>query len=215
MRDKSHFFGPDQFEREPSTAVSTPTFLPGQVFSFPSQNINHSYFGRVDGELGPKGHLSLRWTRSSFVNDFAATAGDRHPSAVSVQEQRSQNVLGTWSRLIGQSVASELRVGYNSFSFGNLNIPELDGAANYGFPGLSIGPPTNQPNIFFQDTYQVRGDLTWFAGDTLKTGGEFLRIHDTGYWSVVGAGRFVFNTRPPDLDGGSPRMRGTIPPPGT
>ena len=49
------------------------------------------------------------------------------------------------------------------------------------FPGLSIGPPTNQPNIFFQDTYQVRGDLTWFAGaHTFKTGGEFLRVHDTG-----------------------------------
>ena len=41
-----------EFEREPSTAVSAPTFLPGQIFSFPSENINHSYFGRVDGEMG-------------------------------------------------------------------------------------------------------------------------------------------------------------------
>jgi hypothetical protein len=201
VRDKIHYFGSYEYEREPSTAVSVPTFLPGQVFSFPSENINHAYFGRVDGELGRHGHVNVRWTRSSFGNDFAASAGDRHPSAASMQEQRSQNVLGTWSRTLGQTAAMEIRAGYNGFSFGNLNIPTIDGTPNYGFPGLSIGAPTNQPNIFYQDTYQARADLTWVAGaHTFKIGGEYLRIHDTGYWSVTGAGRFVFNTRPPDLN---------------
>ena len=201
VHDKIHYFVSYEFEREPSTAVSVPTFLPGQVFSFPSQNVNKSYFGRVDGDMGRHGHVNLRWTRSSFGNDFAATAGDRHPSAASMQQQRSQNVLGTWQRTLGASAASEIRVGYNAFSFGNLNIPEVDGTINYGFPGLSIGPATNQPNIFFQNTYQARGDLTWLAGahTSRSAASSFASTTPaTGRW--LGAGRFVFNTRPPDLN---------------
>lgn len=199
VRDKLHYFASYEYEREPSTAVSTPTFLPGQAFSFPSQNTYHSYFARGDYQTS-HGQFSGRWTKSSFENPFANTAGDRHPSAASIQTQDSTNVLGTWSRVWGNTMASQVRIGYNGFSFGNLNLPELDGTPNYGFPGISIGPATNQPNIFYQDTLQFRGDLLWFKGShDMKVGAEFLRIHDTGYWSVVGAGRFVFNTRPPDL----------------
>jgi hypothetical protein len=200
IRDKVHYFASYEYEREPSTAISTPTFLGGQVFSFPSENTNKSYFARGDYHTERQGHLSVRWTNSSLENPFANTAGNRHPSGASIQTQDSTNVLGTWSRVLGSTMAAEIRVGYNGFSFGNLNLPELDGTPNYGFPGISIGPATNQPNIFYQRTYQGRGDLSWFAGDhDMKIGAEFLRIHDTGYWSVVGAGRFVFNTRPPDL----------------
>ena len=200
IRDKLHYFASYEFEREPSTAISTPTFLPGQTFSFPSENTYHSYFARGDYQT-TQGHFSARWTKSSFENPFANTAGDRHPSSASIQTQDSTNVLGTWSRVWQNNIASEVRVGYNGFSFANLNLPELDGVPNYGFPGISIGPATNQPNIFYQDTYQFRGDLTWLSGNhELKMGAEFLRVHDTGYWSVVGAGRFVFNTRPPDLN---------------
>jgi hypothetical protein len=201
IRDKLQYFGSYEYEREPTTAVSTPTFLPGQVFSFPSQNDYRSYFARGDYQTETQGHINARWTHSTFENPFANTAGDRHPSSASIQTQESTNVLATWSRLVGKAGASEIRVGYNGFSFGNLNLPELDGVRNYGFPGISIGPATNQPNIFYQRTYQFRGDLNWIKGNhDLKVGGEFLRIHDTGYWSVVGAGRFLFNTRPPDLN---------------
>src|SRR5262249_46892771 len=46
IKDKLHFFGSYEYEREPSTAVSTPVFLPGEVFAFPSQNTYKEYFGR-------------------------------------------------------------------------------------------------------------------------------------------------------------------------
>ena len=87
VRDKLHYFGSYEYEREPSTAVSTPTFLPGQIFSFPSENINHSYFGRVDDQMTTQGPHEPALDAIELRQPFRRHR--RRPSSVggSVQEQ--------------------------------------------------------------------------------------------------------------------------------
>jgi hypothetical protein len=200
LRDKVHFFGAFEHETELTTAVSQPTFLPGQVWSFPSENSYKSALGRVDYQMSTRGHISLRANHSSFENPFAATGGNTHPSRATVQSQNSTSVLGTWSRVIGNSRASELRLGYNAFEFGNDEPSFMAGVPQLSFPGVTLGAPSNQPNHFYQRQYQAHYDLSWFGGGhNVKVGGEFFRLNDTGYWFVVGAGNYIFNARPPDL----------------
>jgi hypothetical protein len=200
LRDKIHFFGAFEHETELTTAVSQPTFLPGQVWSFPSENTYKSVLGRVDYQMAKRGHISVRANHSSFDNPFAATGGNTHPSRATVQSQNSTSVLATWSRVIGNSRASELRLGYNAFEFGNDEPAFMAGVPQLSFPGLTLGAPSNQPNHFFQRQYQAHYDLSWFGGGhNVKLGGELFRLNDTGYWFVVGAGNYIFNTRPPDL----------------
>ena len=61
--DKMHFFGSYEYEHEPATSISQPTFLPGQVFTFQDKNTQHSYLARVDDQLSNRDRLSVRFTR--------------------------------------------------------------------------------------------------------------------------------------------------------
>jgi len=201
VKNRIHYFAAVEYEREPSTAVSTPVFLPNQVFAFPTKNTYKEYLGRGDYQVSGRDHVTLRYSYSSLDNPFAGTAGNVHPSSVSVQSQYSRNVLGLWSRVISNTAASELRVGYSRFLFANVTPDYMYGVRRYSFPGLGIGGATNQPNSYWSDTYTFRYDLSWYrGGHDLKFGGEFLRVHDRGYWFNVAFGNMVFNSRPPDLE---------------
>jgi len=120
---------------------------------------------------------------------------------VSDQSQYSRNAQIQWSRVFGASMASEARVAYSRFLFANLTPAYMYGVRTYSFPGLAVGAASNQPNSYWSDTYQFRYDLSWFRGNhDIKAGGEFLRVHDHGYWFNVAFGTLAFNSRPPDLN---------------
>jgi hypothetical protein len=200
IRDKLHFFGSYEYEREPFTVFSQPTFLPGQTFTFDAKNTQKIYFGRMDYQRSTQDHFSVRATGHRFANPFSSVTGTTHPSQAILANINSNNVLGTWSRVHSDNRVSEIRVGYNGFYFLNDNLPALVGTVQYEFPGLTIGQRYNQKNEFWQDTLQFRYDLTWIRGKhDLRIGGEFLRVHDTGEWHLNEFGRMFFHTRPPDL----------------
>ncbi|HYU78800.1 MAG TPA: TonB-dependent receptor, partial [Vicinamibacterales bacterium] len=200
VRDKLHFFGSYEYEREPSTVISQPTFLPGQIFTFDTKKTTNLYLARVDYQMGKQDHLSARWTRSNFDSPLGSLGPTTHPSQAGPETMDSNNVLATWSRVYGGNKAAELRVGYNGFNFWNGVPQELYGFMQLEFPGLTIGPQYNRINASWQDTYSARYDLSWFRGNhSFKIGGEYLRVHDTGIWELNRTGRMIFNSRPPDL----------------
>src|SRR4030095_14946746 len=59
IRDKVHFFGSYEYERNPSTAVLTPTALPNQNWSLASNTIQNNYLGRVDYKPSAKNKFSV------------------------------------------------------------------------------------------------------------------------------------------------------------
>jgi hypothetical protein len=200
IKDKLHFFGTFEYEKEPSTAVSTPVYLPGEVFAFPTQNTYKEYLGKIDYQADPKDHVSFRVARNTLDNPFASTAGNVFPSVASIQNQHSTSVLGLWSRVMSDRLTSETRIGYSSFTFSNQSPSYMYGQMTYAFPGISIGGASNQPNANWTATYTVREDVNWLRGNhNFKIGGEFLRVHDRGYWYAQAFGIMYFNSRPPDL----------------
>ena len=199
-RDKLFFFGAYEYEKEPSTAVSTPVYLPGEVFAFPTQNTYHEVLGKVDYRANSNNQVSVRYSYSSLDNPFAGTAGDRYPSVAAIQNQHSTNILGTWSQVMSDKMLGEARIAYTAFSFSNLSPPELTGVRTYSFPGLTVGGASNQPNKEWSGTYQFRYDLNMIRGNhSFKVGTEYLHIRDKGFWHAQAYGVQYFNARPPDL----------------
>jgi hypothetical protein len=102
VRDKVHYFASYEYEREPGTTFAVPPALPGQTFTIPFKNSQKSFLGRLDYQLSTNDRLTGRGSRWDWSNPFVLAATG-HPSNASVQTKSATNVLGTWSRVLGQN----------------------------------------------------------------------------------------------------------------
>jgi hypothetical protein len=207
VRNKAHFFGAYEYEREPSSAFLQPTRLPNQQFTFETKSTHKNLLGRVDYRLSNADNLTLRVQRWDFDNPFLISSGTNHPSRAEQLEQYAMNVFGSWAHVAGDNLLMEFRGGYNGFSWKNDSIPGMsscgcpDDIPEYAFPGLTIGGIYNYPNYTWQDTFSGRFDMNWHRDrHQLKVGVEFLRVRDTKDWSLGRRGRFVFASRPSDAE---------------
>ena len=203
VRNKAHFFGAYEYEREPSTAFLQPTRLPNQQFAFETKSTNKNLLGRVDYQLSGRNTFTLRAQRWDFENPFTIGSGTDHPSRAEQLTQYAMNVFGSWAHVVSNTLVMEVRGGYNGFSWKNDAIPGMSSCGcpsdtpEYAFPGLTIGGQYNYPNYTWQDTYSGRVDVNWHRDrHQLKFGAEFLRVRDTKGWSLGRRGRYVFANRP-------------------
>ena len=200
IRDKAHYFVSFEYEREPSTSFNQPTYLPGQTFEFATKRTEKSFLGRYDQQLNNNNSLTIRGTRWAWGNPFELASGENHPSRAAVRTRDATNIIGSWAQVINDTTVGELRVGYGGFSWLNSPQPELIGTPEYVFPGLTVGAAYNYPQEFWQNTIQARYDLSLHRDrHDFKIGAEYLRIHDTGDWNLVRAGRYLFTSRPANL----------------
>ena len=222
-RDRMHFFGSIEYEREPFTAVQQPQLLPQQSWAFDSRNTTAITLLRIDSQVGKKSHITARWTGHRFKNpfDMKTNIGSGHPSLVNDTQIGSANMLATWSRVNTNNLVSELRASFNRVRFYYPAHPEFgctwnpDAACSamfsnfvepgripqFSFPGLSIGPGAAISQKFHQNVPEVRYDVTWLRGShTIKIGGDFLRHGEEGEWHNNDRGTFIFTSLPPDLN---------------
>ena len=209
IRNKAHFFGSYEYERQPATAFLQPTRLPNQTFAFESKSTNKNYLARVDYQLSSKNNLSARWQRWDFYNPFQITSGTTHPSRAERLTQYANNFFGSWSRVVTSNLVMEVRGGYNGFSWLNDSLEAFDVpfhntpflVPEFVFPGLTIGGVRNYPNYTWQDTYSGRFDMNWHRNrHEMKVGVEYLRVRDTKDWSLNRRGTYVFSSRPSDAE---------------
>lgn len=209
-RDKWHFFGSYEYERQPNTAFFKPVNLPLQSFSFRDKQVNHSALGRVDHNWSAATHLSYRYSVWDFDRPFDKQG--EHPTQAASRTRHADNILVSWSHVRSNTMVEELRVGYNAFGWTNgLGIADLQtespagwsgpGTPSFNFISGTIGPPQNFPQEFNQRQVTARYDLTWTRGShDLKVGGEFLGWKDSGEWHLGERGIFNFRTNPSDLE---------------
>jgi len=201
VRDKLHYFGSYEYEREPGTIVTSPTQLPGQTFTNSFKTTQQSVLGRVDDQLSAGNRVSARVSRWDWDNPFILGAG-QHPSQASIQNKLSRDVLGTWSTVFGGGrVVQEVKGGYAAFNWTNLPQPSMVGTPQYDFPGLTLGAPYNYPQYHTGGTWSARYDLSWHKEKhDVKIGGEYLHVHDTGDWYIQAAGRVTMASVPANLN---------------
>ncbi len=200
VKDKVHFFGSYEYEREPGTIFSNPSSLPTESFSIPYQNGQRSFLVRLDDQLSLNNRLSIRGSRWGWENPEVLAAGG-HPSAASDQTKDATNVLGTWSRVMqGGNRILEIKGGYNGFHWTNAPQDSMLGTPEYRVPGLTFGAPYNYPQTLNQNNWTGRADFSIHKEKhDLKMGAEYIHVHNGGPWFIQRAGFFTFNSAPANL----------------
>jgi len=205
IRDKVLFFGSYEYERNPSTAVLTPTALPNQTWSLPSNTIQNNYLARADYQQSSKNNFSVRLQRWTLDSPFQISSGTTHPSMAEHQRYYSTNVYGTWTRVMSNDMTMQVHLGTSRFSWYDDPIPSNStqfhntpfGVPVFQFPNLSLGGQQNFPNYSWMKQYPVRVEMNWHAGKhEMKFGGEFLKDRHTKVWDLNRRGTFTFNRQP-------------------
>jgi len=200
VKDKVHFFASVEYEREPGTIFTSPSLLPGQSFTLPYKNTQKSVLARVDDQLSANDRLTMRGSLYYLDNPLVLTAG-AHPTNGYINTQQATNVVGNWSKVLSNNRVQEVRIGYNHFDWTRTPVPGQEGV-EYNFAGgLIVGKAYNYPQLFYQNNFESRYDLSLHHNaHDLKVGGEFIYVKNTGDWRIQSVGRMIFNSNPTNLN---------------
>ena len=199
VRDKVHYFASYEYEREPGTIFTSPALLPGQSFTLPYKNTQKSLLARVDDQLSAKDRLTIRGSLYNLENPLVLGAG-AHPSNGYLSTQQATNIAGAWSKVLSDTRVQEVRIGYNHFDWTRTPVEGQTGV-EYNFVGLIVGKAYNYPQLFDQNNFESRYDLSIHkSAHDLKVGGEFIYVKNTGDWFIQSVGRMIFNSNPANLN---------------
>ncbi|HEV8394235.1 MAG TPA: TonB-dependent receptor [Vicinamibacterales bacterium] len=205
VKDRLHYFGSYEYERNPSTAVLTPTALPNQSWSLPSNTIQKNYLARGDLVKSSKDNVSVRLQRWELDSPFQISSGTTHPTMAEHQRYYSTNLYGTWTRVPTNHLTMQVHVGTARFSWYDDPIPSNSqafrnlpfGVPVFSFPNLSLGGQQNFPNYSWMKQYPARIEMNWHAGrHDMKWGAEYLKDRHTKVWDLNRRGTFTFNRQP-------------------
>jgi hypothetical protein len=205
VRDKVHYFGSYEYERNPSTAVLTPTALPNQTWSLPSNTTQKNYLARVDYQTSSSNNFNVRLQRWTLDSPFQISSGTTHPTMAEHQRYYSTNVYGTWTHIISNAMTMQAHFGTARFSWYDDPIPSNSeqfhnlpfGVPVFQFPNLTLGGQQNFPNYSWMKQYPARLEVNWHPGrHDVKFGGEFLKDRHTKVWDLNRRGTFTFNRQP-------------------
>jgi hypothetical protein len=118
-KDRIHFFGTFEYEREPTTfSYSSP--YPMFNFDQLSTRTEKKASLRLDFQFSPRTRLSLRGNKAinhlPIDNRFSGGA-TRHPSSGIETGRATNNILATVTQVLSSRVVNEVRGGDAAFSF--------------------------------------------------------------------------------------------------
>ncbi len=191
MRDKLHFFGNYEHEREPKTAIfNTP---------YPKFNINvagtdHQDKGglRLDYQLSPRARVMGKISRGLLNQPMVPGNTTSYPSAVGTNREYNDERIAQLTQVLSNKAVNEIKGGEAVFGLANRNLTTWSnhwqkadgintGSPRITFRGFSIGGNQNYPRHQDQWVWNVRDDFTYSydaqGRHDLRLGGEFLHRH--------------------------------------
>ncbi|HUR34969.1 MAG TPA: carboxypeptidase regulatory-like domain-containing protein [Vicinamibacterales bacterium] len=196
QKDRVHFFGNYEYEREPRSLVWT-TLYPSFNEVRQKTHTERKGFVRLDSQISPRTRLAVTTTiLRGVVPDPSAIAGGSGGGTTPPSESNQLNdfnqVLGTLTNVLTQQTVNELKVGYAglvqdlSQPYPNPLHPVGAAGPTLSFAGLSIpSPRVLHPGGAlgerqYQAVFSVRESLTHSVGTggihALKLGAEYLRM---------------------------------------
>ena len=195
-RDRIHFFGSYEYERQPTTYSYSSQFPSFNVdVEFPKRV--HKVLGRLDYQFTPQTRLSVRV--SGYNDLFYAIGGAggavTHPSAGGSRGRIGTQYFGTFTQVLSNRTVNEIRGGSTAYERQDQPAARWKGGDIPYHPVLHGSTPVIQLNGYtigantlniFQDTQIIRDDLTtsydWGGRHELKLGGEYFRFHNDYRW---------------------------------
>ena len=187
-KDKVHFFGHFEYEREPQ-AGEWLTPYPKFNITLAGGRIEKKAGGRLDAQFSPRNRMSIRQSGWWPVTRPAG-AGSRTtaPSSAGGGTFTSNQVLGTLTQVLSNRSVNEVKVGFSRFAQRATKLLKnsrgfYDGTngPNIILSGFTAGGSIMWPDYSVQDGLSFRDDLTYSFSKggrhTMKAGAEY--IHQT------------------------------------
>ena len=197
VRNRAHFFGSYEYEREPQILTFDSPF---RSFNLDSEEFNRQTLkalGRFDTELSTQTHLSVRHARTDLRPFLEGGGALKHPSVTNTYELHTNSTVGSLTQVLGNRSVNELKAGYSD-SWDRRDNPLNDPFTVSLLPtnvegnrvmcmrflgGYQIGTCAASPTNFSNSVWSFRDQFTstlatGWGSHTLKTGGEAL-IHKT------------------------------------
>jgi hypothetical protein len=193
LRDRLHFFGHYEYEREPRTSIwNTP--YPAFNIDLKGNETVKMGGGRVDWQLSPSMRLMGKFTDAERRQPFGA-GNNQHPAAAGSTAETNREYLVQFTQVLSNRALNEVKAGKTRWIFRNANLTTWSnhwqsangvttGSPRITFTGFNITGNNFFPRHGAQDNWSVRDDFT-FSYDArgrhdLKAGFDAVVIVDDG-----------------------------------
>ena len=196
-RDRMHFFGNYEYEREPRTIVFS---TPYPAFNLDMQTVRAEQKGggRFDLQMSTKTHLTVRGAGWREILPVTSAGGATvTPMTAAGSNHYSAELSASMVKAVSNRTLNELKGGYFNFWWSEYsdirNANATAGGyrgAGWGAPsivlrGLTIGGAQTSPQDFNIKIYSLRDDVTRsfdrFGRHDLRLGGEVLHQNIDNY----------------------------------
>jgi hypothetical protein len=201
LRDRLHYFGNFEYEREPKVSVWNTPYPAFNVELEGDQTVKMGGV-RLDYQLSQNNRIMAKVSAGNRWDPFTA-GNNSHPAATGSQADVNREYLGQLTQVLSNRAVNEVKAGYTRYFFDQVNLttwsnhwqaattsdshPEgvATGSPRITFTGFAIGGNQFYPQDGAQTIWSVRDDFS-FAYDLagrhdLKVGGEYLRYRDYGH----------------------------------
>jgi outer membrane receptor protein involved in Fe transport len=196
VKDRIHFFGAVEYNRQKRDSVITSALAPGIYTGDFHQTLG---FVRVDDEISQANHLMLRGDIDRFAdtNPADVVGGVTLPSAGRTFRRAANAIALTDTAVLGSSMFNEARVVREDGSPITQFTP-LTPSTQFVRPGVSTEGESRSASLF-NHQYQLADTLSSTFGDhSVRVGGDFIRSRSGGNGQEFGApfslGQFTFKT---------------------
>jgi carboxypeptidase family protein/TonB-dependent receptor-like protein len=191
VRDKLHYFGNFEYEREPRSSVWN---TPYAVFNKELHGDRTIKLSNVRGDYQLSNQIRLmgKGTWGRFFDPFGAPASNNSPAATNTTSEHNNEAMGQMTYVISNRAVNEAKVGYAFFNLANGNLTTWSnhwqnangittGSPRISFTGFNVTGNANHPRHQDQTVWTFRDDFTFsyemHGRHDLRAGGEYLWRH--------------------------------------
>jgi hypothetical protein len=196
MRDRLHYFGFYEYEREPRTSIWNTPF-PSFNVALQGEATKKLGGARLDYQISPQTRLMLKGNLTKTYVPFGNGSNNNHPANTASTAETQNTTQAQLTQVLSNRALNEVRVAWAGYIFKNANLttwtnhwaavngpygPVTSGSPRIQFTGFNITGNNGYPRHRSQDLYSVQDAFTFSYNargrHDLKAGGEFLLHHE-------------------------------------
>ena len=170
VRDRIHYFGHFEYEREPRTSIWNTPYPSFNVELTGNETVKMGG-GRVDYQFSPNLRLMGKVTAAERWQPFTA-GNNQHPAATGTTAETNREYLAHLTQVLSNRALNEVKVGKTRWIFRNGNLTTWNdhwqkgigvttGSPRITFTGFSIAGNNFYPRHGAQDNWSFRDDFTF------------------------------------------------------
>ncbi len=189
VKDKLHFFGNFEYERQPTETIWNTVYPAFNVKMDGVANLKKGG-GRVDYQLTPGTRLMGKYNKTTNYSPFGPAADAQHPSSTSANLEFNDEQYARLTQVLSNKVVNEIEGGRAAYGIVQDSVVTwttnnwqasngvTTGAPRIRFKDFTFNMNRNLPRHQTQWVYNIRDNFAtaydWGGRHDVKTGAEFL-----------------------------------------